>query len=1404
MNGMPAYFEPVRQRAAQRWTQLEQDPELAGPWHQLFKQVQSPRHVLSELLQNADDAGATEASVQIDDQWFIFSHNGEDFTEEHFGSLCRFGYSNKRALHTIGFRGIGFKSTFSIGETVELHTPSLSVAFDQRRFTEPRWIESRSAADRITEIRVAIRDQHRKREIEKNLSEWVASPISLLFFKHIRRIRVGDREIHWGSVGPGPVERTEWMALQSAPDEPFLVVQSEMQEFPSEALDEIRQERMLGDGQELEFPPCKVELVLGAKGRLYVVLPTGVETELPFACNAPFIQDPARLKIKDPDTSPTNRWLLQRLGELAASTMLSWLRSSQSSVAERADAYDLLPDVDRSSNSLEASCATLVEQAVEQGIEARALLLTQEGTLAPAGGAVLVPRQLLGVWPADQTAIHFDNKGRPPLAAEISWTNAAKIIKWQLAERIERAQVLGTLQAKHLPRPATWGKLLKLWAYLAPDLTGWQYGQAKERVRIIPVQGTDVLYAANEIVRLGEKRLLHAEADWAFLAEYLVVLNQNWPRFLGEQRREAETADPSEKREIEFALAVSRSLDLDGASDVSDIVSQVADAFFAEPAKSLAQCVQFAQIAAKLGATIGPAFRFADSELHLRKTNDAVLADPDGRLEAFFDEQWYRSHTLHREYTAKFNSCTAEEWSQWVSSGRSGLLGFAPLVEARLPIYGRDKLKAECARRGVSEGIYLPYVTAQFRIEDWDFEPGHWRRWTDMAKQDQGLWAPIVDRVIAQPSPFWSKAKSARAVQFATTGNSRAITQQELLPTWALKLRELPCLRDTKGFVRRPSDLLRRTPQTESLLDVEPFVDGFIDNEATRPLLDLLGVRSAPTGPDGLLARLRALSASANPPAREVDKWYRRLDSMIDHCSTSDFSKIKAALLDESIVLTQSSGWARGSGVFLASDDSDVPGMAVIREAVSDLTLWRKIGIADRPTADLALEWLKTLRSGAVLSQEDARRVRPLLGKYPVRVWGECGHWLNLSGEWVPVDTLECTLSMQSLVAWKHLHEGVKQATADLQQVPADVSAAIPFSALPTLAERIEERFHGAVATGVAAERQPWLNQLGVELQRIEVDDAGEQERIRSIAAALASALWTIVPGLEIIPYIDGTPAGVPRRADVVWLDGIVYAEDRPFAKLARSVAQELGREFRRADIADAIKVCMGRPSQFISEYMEENFKLGPRVESARHAEVAPPVPQGDSGHLANKAADIGAPPEESGAQVPVNSGVVVPQEDEAQPAGEPQDGEAQRPEIEPQSPSPKPQPHARPPKPPIIERFAFARGYCRDGSERFFHSDGSWIAKAAEMNHLWERRAADGHLLACYWPKDHCLDLEPIQMEAEVWGLLDRSPELYSIILADAEGKPIEISGVRLRQMREARELELFPASYRLARRAQ
>lgn len=222
----PSYFAEIRERASERWDQLEADPELAGPWHQLFRQVQSPRHVLSELLQNADDAGATEAAAEIIDGEFIFEHDGEDFNAEQFSSLCRFGFSNKRNLHTIGFRGVGFKSTFSLGDDVRLVTPTLSVIFHKQRFTQPEWAPLPLAVEGMTEVRVSIKDKAIEEELIRNLEDWRNSPTSLLFFNSIRRLRIGRQEIHWEPLGCGPVEDSEWMSVSSSPGSEFLLVRS--------------------------------------------------------------------------------------------------------------------------------------------------------------------------------------------------------------------------------------------------------------------------------------------------------------------------------------------------------------------------------------------------------------------------------------------------------------------------------------------------------------------------------------------------------------------------------------------------------------------------------------------------------------------------------------------------------------------------------------------------------------------------------------------------------------------------------------------------------------------------------------------------------------------------------------------------------------------------------------------------------------------------------------------------------------------------------------------------------------------------------------------------------------------------------------------------------------------------
>lgn len=1391
----PGFFQAVQDSAAKRWAQLEADPELAAPWHQLFRQVQSPRHVLSELLQNADDAGATETFVRVENSDFVFMHNGHDFSEEHFSSMCRFGYSNKRSLHTIGFRGIGFKSTFSLGDTVELLTPTLSVCFERCRFTEPIWRDYDLNIAQLTRIRVSLRDERIEQEITKNLEDWLKSPLSLLFFRNIRSIRIGDQDLRWESCGAGPTPESEWMALNGDQEKVFLVARSQTESFPEDALAEILQERMLPVDREIEFPPCRVEIVLGARG-LYVVLGAGVDTELPFACNAPFIQDPARLKIKDPETSPTNRWLLERAGTFAASVMLGWLHKSSSTVEERSRAYELMPDVNRADRSFQGVCATTVEQSFEIAIANEPILLTDTGELKRSSESVIVPEQLLDVWSGEQISTLFDTAHRPAFSRHVAQRNRQKLINWNALEQISKADVIGILQSRHLPKPDSWKRLLKLWSYVYPETTGYRSAGFNGSLRIVPVQGKEVLYSGSEVVRLGEKRLLASEADWDFLAAHLVVLNPNWPRYLADHRRAVEAQSSDEGLgDLDRALTVLKAIGLDEASDVNKVIGQVTIDFFTDASRQLSECIQIAQIAAKLNVSAAHSFRFATRDMKLRSTDASILYDKDGTLEPLLPGSWISAHLLHEAYCKSFVSCTAEEWHRWVSSGRSGLFTFAPLGPVKKYLFRRSAVEDELRSRGLSGHASYMYKADNFQLEDWDFEDCHWTNWTELAEHDHHIWGRICERLLAQPDRFWSSAKNARMVQSSGRGNSSDVTGEPLPPKWVLRFRELPCLRDTRGFYRKPAELLRRTPETLPLLDVEAFVDTQLDSEAARPLLDLLGVGASPTGPDRLLERLRALSQADKPPVAALERLYRSLDRLIDSCSTEDLLRVRKAFREERIVFTDSGSWSSTQGIFLASDEQDVPGAEIVRSSVRDLSMWHKLGVPNRPTVELAIEWLLQLPSGSRLSPGDGRRVRELLPLYPVRIWDECGHWLNLAGEWAPTRTLTHCLGKQSGFPWNHLHEWVKQKTADLLRLSAETSEALPFSALLSLGSQIEERFQQSPLLSDSPKRCFWLSQLGEDLKRI-LPKEGETdtEFIRMQASALAETVWQNAPRLELTPYLDGVPAGTPRRAEACWSNGVLYVEDRPMAKLAKVVSRELGRTFGRSEIEDAIKFCFDRPPEFVTEYMEENFRLRPNeiAEVPSYQTSEPSEPEAESPELTPPVSEVNDAQKARG-----EAGTTALREENGDVKGEVEAADQEW--LVEGYAAPQRGTHGqRPPKPGIMERFALGQGFEKDGSDRFYRTDGSWIAKPTG-DRYWEWRSVRGEVLRYLYARDHCLEREPLEIDAEVWRMIETHPETHSMILVDREDEPIEITGATICALKDDGVLKLYQTQFRL-----
>jgi hypothetical protein len=84
-----------------------------------------------ELLQNADDAGATKFYVNNDLSGLIVANNGREFTTQDVISLCRSASSNKAKGQSIGYRGIGFKSIVGFAQNVHLLSEEYNISFSK-------------------------------------------------------------------------------------------------------------------------------------------------------------------------------------------------------------------------------------------------------------------------------------------------------------------------------------------------------------------------------------------------------------------------------------------------------------------------------------------------------------------------------------------------------------------------------------------------------------------------------------------------------------------------------------------------------------------------------------------------------------------------------------------------------------------------------------------------------------------------------------------------------------------------------------------------------------------------------------------------------------------------------------------------------------------------------------------------------------------------------------------------------------------------------------------------------------------------------------------------------------------------------------------------------------------------
>jgi len=296
---VPADYEKIREENIARYGWDTAVLDLLG-------QLYSERtHFIFELIQNAEDAGATEVAFELFPDRLELRHDGRPFTEADVRGICGVGKSGKSAdLTAIGKFGIGFKSVYAYTRSPRIS--SGDEHFRIENFVRPFPVEPPPAHSGTLFVfpfdHDAVPAAVAAREIAEALT--AIRPRILLFLRNIGRLRVDGTGGHGSaierSVAGGSLPRRVTLSSGGRPAEEWLIWQRQAVELPRPV--------------EIAFRAVGGRLVSCDSSPLIVSFPTEKETFLGFLVQGPYRTTPARDNV--PGHDPSNQLLMRETAAL--------------------------------------------------------------------------------------------------------------------------------------------------------------------------------------------------------------------------------------------------------------------------------------------------------------------------------------------------------------------------------------------------------------------------------------------------------------------------------------------------------------------------------------------------------------------------------------------------------------------------------------------------------------------------------------------------------------------------------------------------------------------------------------------------------------------------------------------------------------------------------------------------------------------------------------------------------------------------------------------------------------------------------------------------------------------------------------------------------------------------------
>jgi hypothetical protein len=391
----------------------------------LLGQLYSERtHFIFELIQNAEDAGATELTFELFEDRLEVNHDGRPFTEADVRGICGVGKSGKSEdLTKIGKFGIGFKSVYAYTNSPRVYSsgehfriekyvrPFSADPLDEpvsgTLFVFPFDHDTVSAAIAAAEISAALN------KIE---------PSTLLFLRNIKYLRicgvqVADRAISRVAAGRAGSSRHITLAEgRSRGGEEWFVWHRQLADLGHPALRvEIAFRVDTAHGER--------RLVKRDDSPLVVFFPTQKETFLGFLIQGPYRTTPARDNV--PQHDPSNQALVRE----TAALLVDVLRELRDDGLLTADVLEALP-VDAARFQPAAMFRPLFD-SVRAALAEEALIPVAGGGYGAAGELKLAGGAgLRGLLLPDQLGVLY-GAGHPLAFADESITESRTPLLWR-------------------------------------------------------------------------------------------------------------------------------------------------------------------------------------------------------------------------------------------------------------------------------------------------------------------------------------------------------------------------------------------------------------------------------------------------------------------------------------------------------------------------------------------------------------------------------------------------------------------------------------------------------------------------------------------------------------------------------------------------------------------------------------------------------------------------------------------------------------------------------------------------------------------------------------------------------------------------------------------------------------